>query len=69
MENLLGDGLVVKALIALAIVGVLIAVLFWLMSRFGGTRIRGASRGRQPRLSVIDAAAVDGRRPGRCPGR
>jgi len=41
----------------------LIAVALWLVSRFAGNRL-GAStnRGRMPRLAVIDAAAVDGRR-------
>jgi flagellar protein FliO/FliZ len=51
-----------KGLIAFAIVFILIAAVFWLLGRFGGTRIGGASRGRQPRLAVIDAAPVDGRR-------
>jgi flagellar biogenesis protein FliO len=41
----------------------LIAVAAWLVRRFAGNRI-GAhpNRGRMPRLAVIDAAAVDGRR-------
>jgi flagellar protein FliO/FliZ len=62
METLFGELPVVKLLIAFAIVFVLIIATFWLLRRFGGTRIGGASRGRQPRLAVIDAAAVDGRR-------
>ena len=62
MENLFGEFPLVKLLIAFAIVFVLIIATFWLLRRFGGTRIGGASRGRQPRLAVIDAAAVDGRR-------
>ena len=62
MENLFGELPLVKLLIAFAIVFVLIIATFWLLRRFGGTRIGGASRGRQPRLAVIDAAAVDGRR-------
>ncbi len=41
----------------------LIGVVAWLVRRFAGNRL-GAStnRGRMPRLAVIDAAAVDGRR-------
>lgn len=41
----------------------MIAVAAWLVRRFAGNRL-GAStnRGRMPRLAVIDAAAVDGRR-------
>jgi len=62
MENLFGEIPLVKLLIAFAIVFILIIATFWLLRRFGGTRIGGASRGRQPRLAVIDAAAVDGRR-------
>jgi flagellar protein FliO/FliZ len=62
METLFGELPLVKLLIAFAIVFILIVATFWLLRRFGGTRIGGASRGRQPRLAVIDAAAVDGRR-------
>jgi flagellar protein FliO/FliZ len=41
----------------------LIALTTWLVRRFGGDRLgAAAARGRQPRLAVIDAAAVDGRR-------
>src|SRR6202040_284765 len=62
MENLFGEFPLVKLLIAFAIVFILIVATFWLLRRFGGTRIGGASRGRQPRLAVIDAATIDGRR-------
>lgn len=41
----------------------LIAGVFWLVRRFAGSRLgSNANRGRLPRLAVIDAAAVDGRR-------
>lgn len=41
----------------------LIGVTAWLVRRFGAERFGGSSaRGRQPRLAVVDAAAVDGRR-------
>jgi hypothetical protein len=64
LETLFGDGSTgLKVLIALVAVLVLLAIAFWLVRRFGGGRLgSGASRGRQPRLAVIDQAAVDGRR-------
>src|SRR3954462_2098892 len=41
----------------------LIAVAAWLVRRFAGNRLgANPNRGRMPRLAVIDAAAVDGRR-------
>ncbi|KWV46499.1 flagellar biosynthesis protein FliO [Bradyrhizobium macuxiense] len=41
----------------------LIGVAAWLVRRFGGNPLgANANRGRMPRLAVIDAAAVDGRR-------
>lgn len=49
--------------IAFVIVLALIGVAAWLVRRFGGNSLgSGANRGRMPRLAVIDAAAVDGRR-------
>ena len=41
----------------------LIGVAAWLVRRFAGNRLgANTTRGRMPRLAVIDAAAVDGRR-------
>ncbi|NVN84683.1 MAG: flagellar biosynthetic protein FliO [Rhodopseudomonas sp.] len=41
----------------------LIGLVAWLVRRFAGNRLgTNANRGRMPRLAVIDAAAVDGRR-------
>jgi flagellar biogenesis protein FliO len=51
----------VTFIVAFVIVLGLIAATFWLVRRFGAARL-AAGRGRQPRLAVIDAAAVDGRR-------
>jgi flagellar protein FliO/FliZ len=52
-----------KFFIAFMIVLALIGVTAWLVRRFGSERFGGSSaRGRQPRLAVVDAAAVDGRR-------
>src|SRR6195952_2769888 len=41
----------------------LIGVAAWLVRRFASNRLgANANRGRMPRLAVVDAAAVDGRR-------
>ena len=63
MFDLLGSEmpLAVKFFVAFAVVLVLIGLTAWLVRRFGSNRL-GSARGRQPRLAVIDAAAVDGRR-------
>src|SRR5437868_7500270 len=48
---------------AFVVVLALIGVTAWLVRRFAGNRLgANANRGRMPRLAVIDAAAVDGRR-------
>ena len=52
----------VNFIIAFVFVLLLIGAAAWLVRRFGSTRIDAAARGRQPRLAVIDSAAVDGRR-------
>jgi hypothetical protein len=52
-----------RFVVAFVVVLALIAVTAWLVRRFGSGRLTSASgRGRQPRLAVIDAAAVDARR-------
>jgi flagellar protein FliO/FliZ len=49
--------------LAFVVVLALIALTAWLVRRFGSDRLgSGTTRGRQPRLAVIDAASVDGRR-------
>src|SRR5579875_574531 len=52
----------VKFVIAFVVVLALIGLTAWLVRRFGASRLGGSTRGRQPRLAVIDAANVDGRR-------
>jgi hypothetical protein len=55
--------LAARFFIAFLVVLALIALTAWLVRRFGANRLGGANaRGRQPRLAVIDAASVDGRR-------
>jgi flagellar protein FliO/FliZ len=57
MSNTFGFIVVFIAVLAL------IALAAWLVRRFAGNRLgANTNRGRMPRLAVIDAAAVDGRR-------
>jgi hypothetical protein len=62
MLEFLNQNAPVKFVVAFAIVLALIALTAWLVRRFGSNRLNGSTRGRQPRLAVIDAASVDGRR-------
>jgi len=64
MDALFGTSMPLAArfFIAFLVVLALIGVTAWLVRRFGANRLGGASRGRQPRLAVIDAASIDGRR-------
>ena len=52
----------VNFIIAFVFVLLLIGAAAWLVRRFGAAQIDAATRGRQPRLAVVDSAAVDGRR-------
>jgi len=55
--------LAVRFFIAFIVVFALIGAAAWLVRRFGASRLGGAAaRGRQPRLAVIEAGTVDGRR-------
>lgn len=48
---------------SIVIVLLLIGVVAWLVRRFSGNNLgSGGNRARMPRLAVVDAAAVDGRR-------
>jgi hypothetical protein len=51
-----------KFVAAFVVVLALIGLTAWLVRRFGANRLGSSARGRQPRLAVIDAANVDGRR-------
>jgi hypothetical protein len=54
--------LAVRFFLAFLIVLGLIGVTAWAVRRFGSGRLGANTRGRQPRLAVIDYASVDGRR-------
>jgi flagellar protein FliO/FliZ len=54
--------LAVRFFLAFLIVLGLIGVTAWAVRRFGTGRLGANTRGRQPRLAVIDYASVDGRR-------
>lgn len=57
------NGSPITFIVAFIVVLALIGVAAWLVRRFATTRLgANAQRGRMPRLAVIDAAAVDGRR-------
>ena len=65
MDSLFGEGtsLPVRFFIAFVVVFALIGVTAWLIRRFGSGALGGTgARGRAPRLAVIEAGAVDGRR-------
>jgi len=64
VDTLFGEGQSgLKVVFFVIVVLVLLALAFWLLRRFGGRRLgSAATRGRQPRLGVIDQATVDGRR-------
>jgi flagellar biogenesis protein FliO len=64
MDTLFGEGQNgLKVVLFVIVVLGLLALAFWLLRRFGGGPLGGdATRGRQPRLAVIDQATVDSRR-------
>src|ERR687887_2545505 len=64
MDTLFGEGQSgLKVVLFVIVVLGLLALAFWLLRRFGGGRLGDdATRGRQPRLAVIDQATVDSRR-------
>ncbi|HKA77754.1 MAG TPA: flagellar biosynthesis protein FliO [Pseudolabrys sp.] len=63
-ESLFGSEMPLAArfFIAFLVVLALIGLTAWVVRRFGANRLGTSTRGRQPRLAVIDAATVDGRR-------
>src|SRR3954467_10753335 len=64
LDTLFGEGQTgPKILLFLVVVLGLLALAFWLLRRFGGGRLgSSATRGRQPRLAMIDQAGTHNRR-------
>src|SRR5262245_42857070 len=64
LDTVFGEGQTgLKVFLFVIVVLALLALAFWLVRRFAGGRLGGgATRGRQPRLAVIDQATVDSRR-------
>src|SRR5258708_36972618 len=64
LDTVFGEGQTgLKVFLFVIVVLALLALAFWLVRRFGGGQLGGgATRGRQPRLAVIDQATVDSRR-------
>jgi flagellar protein FliO/FliZ len=64
LESLFGAEmpLAVRFFVAFLIVLGLIGAIAWAVRRFGSGRLGASTRGRQPRLAVIDYASVDSRR-------
>ena len=54
--------LAVRFFVAFLIVLGVIGAIWWIVRRFGSGRLGASTRGRQPRLGVIDHARVDNRR-------
>jgi flagellar biogenesis protein FliO len=54
--------LILQFAITIAVVLVLVALVYWLVRRYSTGGLGRIGRGRVPRLAVIDAMAVDGRR-------
>jgi hypothetical protein len=55
-------GMILQITITLVVVLVLIAAVYWLVRRYSSGGLGRIGRGRVPRLAVIDAMAIDGRR-------
>ncbi len=55
-------GLILQFTVTLVVVLVLIAAVYWLVRRYSSGGLGRIGRGRVPRLAVIDAMPVDGRR-------
>ncbi len=62
LETWSGMPLPAQFLLSFLIILGVIGAIWWSVRRFGGGRLGTSTRGRQPRLAVIDYASVDGRR-------
>src|SRR5262249_62285165 len=61
-ETWSGMPLPVQFLLSFLIILGVIGAIWWTVRRFGSGRLGTGTRGRQPRLAVIDYASVDNRR-------
>ena len=61
-ETWSGMPLPVQFLLSFLIILGVIGAIWWTVRRFGSGRLGASTRGRQPRLAVIDYASVDNRR-------
>jgi flagellar biogenesis protein FliO len=55
-------GLILQFTVTLVVVLVLVAAVYWLVRRYSSGGLGRIGRGRVPRLAVVDAMPVDGRR-------
>jgi flagellar biogenesis protein FliO len=63
LEPIFGSGAgVAQFILTLIIVFGLVALVVWLVRRYGGNAFGAVSRNRAPRLALVDALPVDGRR-------
>ncbi|MGO8924717.1 MAG: flagellar biosynthetic protein FliO [Xanthobacteraceae bacterium] len=62
VETWSGMPLPVQFLLSFLIILGVIGAIWWIVRRFGSGRLGASTRGRQPRLAVIDYASVDNRR-------
>ena len=64
LEPIFGESgaVVAQFLITLIVVLLLVGLVYWLVRQFTGIGARGAGRSRGPRLAIIDALSIDGRR-------
>jgi hypothetical protein len=64
LEPIVGESgaLIAQLVLTGAVVLALIAIVYWLVRRFGAMRIGGIGRTRVPRLALVDALAIDSRR-------
>jgi hypothetical protein len=55
-------GMILQIAITLVVVAIMIGAIYWLVRRYSSGGLGRIGRGRVPRLAVIDAMPVDGRR-------
>jgi hypothetical protein len=56
------DGLILRIVVIVIVVLVLVGLVYWLVRRYASGGLGAIGRGRVPRLAIVDAMPVDGRR-------